>query len=712
MLSQLPCKERPVTFRCFNRRGYALFACLGREVRIGVLSAATLCCAAPALASRESGGDGAERLALALEADTLETPLQLLAADTRLAEASVSAQRAALPRELAARPVMTLTRRELDAAGVTSINDVLKLAAGVDVRQRGAFGVQADISLDGGTFDQACILIDGVGVTNPQTGHNAADFPLNLSDIDRIEIVRGAASRVFGSQAFSGAINIVTRHAAEASPRSVDAHLAAGSFGTFEAEARYGVRMSKHFSSSVSASFRRSDGATANSDFRTAKAFWSGRYADEALRVNAQAALTSTRFGANTFYSGAYPNQWEATDRYLLSLKAETRGRISLAPSVSWLRSVDHFQLVRNTHFGENFHRGDVYTAGLAAHISSAYGRTALGAEIREESILSTNLGHELEQSAWREIHGEDSLFYTRRDERTNVSFFAEHNVVLKRFTLSAGVLAQRGTSSQRGYRFYPGIDVSWRPNGADAEGLRLFASWNRSMRLPTFTDLWYRSATQEGNSTLRPEECTAWRLGAQWQRGGFSAEAEVHFNQGTHMIDWVMRSADDIYHATSFSLNNAGVSAAFGADFARICGTARPFVKRLRLDYAYLYQHRRSGEAYFKSNYALEYLRHKLVATLEHRLVGALEAAWSVRLQNREGGYLVYTAAGTNTGELRPYGTHAIVDLRLRLPLKTAAGSVTLFADAQNLTAHSYYDLGNVRQPRAVFMAGVNYRL
>ena len=82
------------------------------------------------------------------------------------------------------------------------MNDVLKLCAGVDVRQRGSFGMQTDISINGGTFDQILLLVNGFPISNPQTGHNAAEFPLNLSDIERIEVLEGAASRVFGTQAF------------------------------------------------------------------------------------------------------------------------------------------------------------------------------------------------------------------------------------------------------------------------------------------------------------------------------------------------------------------------------------------------------------------------------------------------------------------------------------------------------------------------------
>ena len=192
-------QKQVVTFHHFNRKGWSLFGCLHREVRIGVLGVATLMCATPRLMATNSGmmlvPDGS-----AVKSDTLS-----------LSGAEVSATRAPLAADVAARQVQTLTHDDLAAAGVRTVNDVLKLSAGVDVRQRGGFGIQTDISINGGTHDQIAILINGVPIVNPQTGHNAADFPLNISDIERIEILEGAASRVMGSQAFSGAITMCTR---------------------------------------------------------------------------------------------------------------------------------------------------------------------------------------------------------------------------------------------------------------------------------------------------------------------------------------------------------------------------------------------------------------------------------------------------------------------------------------------------------------------
>ena len=143
-------------FRNFSRKGYSLFAALGCEVKVGVLAVATLGTAAPCLAASSK----AQHVAHVSDQEQVAT----LDDDQRLGEVVTTASRTPLAADQAARKVMTLSRAELAAAGVTSINDALKLCAGVDVRQRGAFGIQTDISINGGTFDQLTILVNGIAI--------------------------------------------------------------------------------------------------------------------------------------------------------------------------------------------------------------------------------------------------------------------------------------------------------------------------------------------------------------------------------------------------------------------------------------------------------------------------------------------------------------------------------------------------------------------
>ena len=159
MLSRYLPNPRSVVWRQFARKGYSAFASLHRQICIGILSVATLAVAAKAHAQTASVPSEKEVTAFPLE----ETE------GGCLSEVTVSTAMAPLTQLQSARIVGVLNRQDIEQAAAQSVNDLLKLATGVDVRQRGGFGIQTDISIDGGTFDQVTLLLNGTDIGNPQT---------------------------------------------------------------------------------------------------------------------------------------------------------------------------------------------------------------------------------------------------------------------------------------------------------------------------------------------------------------------------------------------------------------------------------------------------------------------------------------------------------------------------------------------------------------
>ena len=612
-----------------------------------------------------------------------------------------------------------ITRQQIESSAAQSVNDLLKTAVGVDVRQRGGFGIQTDISINGGTFDQIIILLNGVNITSPQTGHLAADFPVSLSDIERIEVLEGAASRVYGASAFGGAINIVTKKPTPARPApsrqggdtsgslgetkekriSVEGGVQGGSYATFGADARMALNRisdSGLSSTSLSCTYQRSDGATTNSDFQRGHAYFNTRYDAEDFGVHFQAGYSQKSYGANTFYSAAYPNQYERNRRIITSLSAETKGRVRLRPEVYWNRLVDNFELIRGTTTGENFHRTDVYGTRVTAGIRWVAGHTAVGGEVREEQIYSTSLGQPL-ATLGPHIAGEDGLCYTHHDTRTNLSFNIEHTLLLPHFTASAGILANKNSRFDDTFHFYPGVDLAYTPDSH----WRLFASWGKGFRLPTFTDLYYKSPTHEGNQGMRAEESHSFQLGAKasyrFGKVATSYTLKGFYHRGTNMIDWVMYSPDDVFHSANFDLDNMGFQLQTTLNYSFF---------NFQLSYAFIHQQRHDDTYIYKSNYAMEYLRHKVVCTLDHPIVSRLTASWTLRWQDRMGSYLRYDDA-QSTGQLVPYSPYATLDLKLRW----VARHYELWAEGTNLLNRHYYDLGNVPQPGIMVLGGVRLR-
>ena len=664
-------------FKHFTRRGYALFSCIGREVLICTLSVTTLTYAkADGISTKPEG--------TATAADSLSRQ------EVKLDEVVVTGSRAPLTALQSAKIVSVITRDDIQRAPAESINDILKLATGVDVRQRGGFGVQTDISINGGTFDQITILLNGVNISSPQTGHNAADFPVSLSDIERIEILEGASARVFGSSAFNGAINIVTRH-----DDSSNVRLSAegGSFGSFGGDASLNLATGS-LNQKISGGYTQSDGGTKNSDFRRRRIYYMGAFASRYADIAWQGGVSSQDFGASTFYSSRFDNQYETTRRFLASVSANVRpfadGRLVVAPSLYWHRDIDHYQLTRNMEGaknGENFHRMDVYGAALNAHVSWLLGKTAAGIDIRKEHILSTAYGSPLDETEWKDIHG-SSRHYDHLGERTNTSLFVEHNVIAGPLTVSAGMLANRNTGLDSKFRLYPGIDISYRPT----EKWKVYASWNKALRVPTFTDLYTSNSAQQGDIGLKPEKNSTFKLGTRFRTRGVEAVVSGFYSKGSDIIDWVYESADSKkYHALNIGkLDNMGYSTEVTLHPEE--WTGHSIITRIKAGYAFIHQTHDTDRPIYGSLYALEYLRHKATLQVDHRIWRHLSASWTVRWQQRMNHYSPYTK----------------VDCRI----SWNAPSYSLYLKADNITCHRYYDLGGVLQPGLWIMAGGSLKI
>ena len=676
-------KHNCLKFNRFSNKGYALFSVLGKEVLVGALSVATL--------------SHAKAEGISTEGVKADSTLYKGGKAYELDAVNVTGSRAPMTVVQSPKIVSVITRDDIHRAAAQTINDVLKLATGVDVRQRGGFGVQTDISINGGTFDQISILLNGVNISNPQTGHNASDFPVTLADIDHIEVLEGAASRLFGTSAFNGAINIVTK---KAKSEGVSASVEGGSFGSFGAQGRIQTAFETGKwtqAYSVSGGYKRSDGGTENSDFEKGQGYGNLSFSyDQRFDIIAQVGIASQSYGANTFYSAKYNNQYEKTDHGLASLNLSLHNQEKtweIAPQFYYNKFKDHYQLIRGkagAAAGENYHDLDVYGGGLNANVAWALGKTAVGFDISKECIYSTALGEELAEKDYKDISGSDRQ-YTRKGERTNTNIMLEHNFIFGGFTLSAGVLANKNTGLDNDFRFYPGVDMSYRPN----DNWKFYASWNKALRMPTYTDLYINNVVQQGDISLNPEKNSTFKVGTQYRQTGFAATVSGFYAHGTNMIDWVQTSVteqnDSKYHVMNIGkLNNMGYNVDATIYMRELVPNS--FITRIKLGYAYIYQDHKTETNILKSLYALEYLKHKAVFGLDHQIWNKLSASWSVRWQQRMNGYHPYTK----------------VDCKLMWDEK----KYNIFVKADNITCHRYYDLTAVKQPGLWIMAGASVNL
>lgn len=604
------------------------------------------------------------------------------------------------------RIVTVLDSVAISTIPASNINDLLKFAVGVDVRQRGPEGMQTDISLRGGTCEQIAVLLDGISISDPQTGHNSADFPVPVSEIERIEILEGPAARTYGTSALLGAINIVTK---KPTRKGAELRLEGGSFGLASLSASASHAAPK-VRGTLSAGFTRSDGYTRNRagglnmDFRSVQAAYRGSAELGSFTLSYLAGTSIRDFGSATFYSPKFDDQFEHTAKIFVAVQGESRGFLHLRPRLYWNHGEDRFELFRSHPelYPYNFHRTDVLGLNLDAWVETILGRTAFGAELRNEGIVSTNLGEPLGREI--PIRGREAS-YRNGLNRTDISFFVEHNFTLDWFSFSGGASLARNTGNDEVFRLYPGADVSFRLSPK----LKLYASYNSSLRMPSFTELYYSVGGYRADKNLCAEKMQSVEAGVKLLTPGVRIVGNVFFLDGRDMIDWIRDLS--VPDAPWQSVNHARIRSLGGELTARVepavlLGRAGFPLKSLSASYAHISQDKKA-EPGIQSYYSLEYLRNKIVLQADLKLFEKLSVELSYRWQDRVGSYEEYQD-GAGTGNIRPYRPYSLVDSRLSWD--EARWSV--WVEADNLLNAKYFDHGNVPQPGIWVKAGLVWRL
>jgi iron complex outermembrane receptor protein len=663
-------RKNAFRFKRFANKSYSAYNSMHKIVSIGVLSFATLTCAA-------------QKEAVAQGKDTIKIN-QI--ADKNLDEVVIWAS-ADEPVNQVAKIITTITREEIGRLKPQSIQDLLSYAASVDIQTRGSHGVQADVSIRGGSFDQSAILLNGINISNPQTGHYSFDIPINISDIERIEILHSPSAIVYGASAFSGGINIITKKNID---NELSAKLEGGSYGLFAGEIGGAYRI-KNVDNRLSMGYKQSDGYIENSDYRIFNLLYGSRVNLKENKIDIQLGYNKKNYGANTFYSAAYPNQYDNTSSVLTSVKGEFGSKLKFLPSIYWNRHYDRFELIKNSGKSNN-HRSDVLGSNLNMQYHSKLGLTNFGLELRNESILSNVLGLMMSSPI-----GD----YTKKDNRLNLSYMLQHNIKYKGFTMAMGVLGFENTSFKQAFKLYPSLSVDYKINN----NINVFSSYSQSSRLPTFTDLYYTTKTHIGNTDLKQEESESVELGSKYRNRYFLSYVSGFWLGGKNMIDWVKKNPDDKWESKNITqISKFGLEVGVKLFLNEIISSLK-YPTTLKIDYSRMHQEVIKNE--YISNYALNYLRDKLTAQLYLPLYkDKLSATISFRYQKRMGQYLKYEDLKPTQKE--DYPAFTTMDISLNYNFK----NFNIYCNMNNIFNTKYFDLGNVPQPGFWLIGGVSVNL
>lgn len=369
---------------------------------------------------------------------------------------------------------------------VPSAVDYLRLDSSLNVQARAPLGVQADLSIRGTTFEQSLILVDGLRVDDPETGHLNLDIPMPLDAVSRIEVLHGSGSTFYGSDAIGGAVNFITTRPDR---MSLIARSGAGNYGSLEEHLRADYSESR-FAEELSASRDTSDGFMVDRNYSSnaiASESWLTLFGKNTTDV--LLAGSDRPYGANQFY-GPY-DSWERTKGWFGAIQQQLGERMSA--SFAYRRHTDLFVLLQNDPgYYSNNHVTGAWQSALRRADSIGQNTTlSYGLEANGDSINSTNLGqHARNQGAG----------YVNLSLRS-----------LGRFSLSVGGREQ----------VFSGGDSVFSPSVAAAytisSTLRARASVGHGYRLPTYLDLYYSDPTTIGNPNLKPESSWSYEGGFDW---------------------------------------------------------------------------------------------------------------------------------------------------------------------------------------------------
>ena len=518
--------------------------------------------------------------------NSLQSQIDSLYQAQQLDEVVLLSSRIDLPLQLNSRSIQILNSETLMSMGVVSVAEALQQFSGIDIRQRGIRGMQADLYIRGGSFDQTLLLIDGIKLDDAQTGHHTLNFLPPLELVERIEILKGPAARIFGQNAFTGAINIVTKKADAEAGRI---GLQAGSFGQLNTSITYENSNQK---TNLIAQYTRasSEGYRFNTDFKNHTIFLkSGLFQQSSLPLDLIVFFSGRKFGANGFYaSPEAKDQYEETEAGLFALQTKLyKGNWLLKPRLYWRRGQDHYLYIRTRpEVYENWHLTHKVGMSFDASYTSGLGVTGMGLDLSRVSISSTNLGD-------RE-RGLVTLFLEQQFTFLNGAIDLTPGIALNAYT-DFGIFA------------YPGVDLGF----VLSPKWRLYGNLGTTYRIPTYTDLYYSDRTTLGNPNLKPEEAFSKEVGLRYTGEGFQIYTAYFNRKAKNLIDYVKFNESDLWQATNLrELITTGGEMELSYRFR-----LRKQNQNIRLGYTYLIDDLIEQEV-LNSRYSINSLKHHFTAS------------------------------------------------------------------------------------------------
>lgn len=568
-----------------------------------------------------------------------------------------------------------ITQAEIKNAPAKTLQELLQYVNGIDLRQRGPMGTQADISIDGGSFEQSLILINGAKIIDQQTAHNVLNLPIPLIAIKRIEILRGPAARVFGINSLTGAINIITE---ETNTNFFNLQTYGGANmkkdsllqkSYMNQGIQFGSGFSHHsISHQLFLSHEKGNGFRYNTAFENNKVFYQSQWMiNPHHKLKASYGYVKNGFGANGFYAAPGDlNAKEIIETTLVNLSAENKlsPYFILSPQFSYRYNYDDY---RYFNFDLNKGRSQHYSHSFTSQIHGLWKREKtkinFGVDFRKEAINSSNINQHT-----RENWG----FYTDLKTQWNSPW-----------DISLGTYLNY--NSQYGWELFPGIDASYSLN----KNWKFKGNIGTSQRIPSFTDLYLdQKPGNIGNENLLSEKALQAELGVQWTKKNFFFHLYA-FKRSIHdFIDWTRNSLDEPWQTLNQGkLNTTGIN----AQIEYFVNFNRYSKMNFQLHYSFLDSQMMSSPESISSKYQMEILKHQFTQKM--------------RWENRKTSLSIVNRFNQRWN----HKSYWITDFRGQHQISSP---LSIFLDIQNIFNTSYSEIAAIPLPSRWLSIGINLKL
>ena len=584
----------------------------------------------------------------------------------------VSSPRIELPFSENSKTIQVISKEEIIESPANNVAELLQQVAGIDIRRRGVSGMQADLHIRGGGFDQTLLLIDGIKVEDAQTGHHTMNMALPIEVIERIEIIKGSASRVYGQNAFSGAINIITSKVAE---NMTSVSLESGSYKQQNASVTIS-RKNEDQSVLFHYSNNSSDGHKYNTDYKNENYFLKNSFEIKGLPIDMISSFNERKFGANGFYASPEAiDQYEETQASLLGFSTKIiSNNFIIKPKLYWKRNQDMYVYLRdNPSVYRNLHITNKIGAELNGSYESNNGITGFGVDISSIKLSSNNLGER---------------------KRTMVNLFLEHQMKFaeNKIDVTPGVAFSyfSDVSTNQNYQnnffrnffMYPGIDIGYELN----DDVKLYSNVGYTYRVPTYTDLFYTSPTTIGNENLKPEKAFTKEIGINYTKDNFDFTFTLYNRDASDVIDYVKNVESAPWEAFNIrEINTKGYELGLTYNFY----VAAFLNHSIKIGYSNIKDDLKQTDFNF-SRYALNSLKNHLTTSYSFEIKKNLKSS------------IVYKYAERNSGE-----DYSIMDFKVSYTLK----NYKLYVTGNNLFDTVYSETNLVEMPGRNVLVGINVK-